>query len=292
MRIRIASRGSALARWQAEHVGEALTSLDRDLEAVIETHTTRGDRESGPLADIGVKGLFTAEVDRALREGDADLAVHSFKDLPIETPEDLVIAAVPRRGPVEDVLISRGRVRLAELPPGATVGTSSPRRAAFLRRVRPDLRIGTLRGNVPTRLQRVAEGRVDATVMARAGLLRLGLEREIADVLEGLLPAPAQGALAVVARRDSAAADLAARLDHEETRRAAEAERAVLQGLGGGCSIPLGVLAVRVGSKWRLSSCLTIAPDLEPLTDTREGADLIRLALDCAAALRAKGAPT
>jgi hydroxymethylbilane synthase len=291
VRIRIASRGSALARWQAEHIGAALAELDRDLEPVVETHVTRGDRESGPLAEIGVKGLFTAEVDRALREGDADLAVHSLKDLPIETPEDLVIAAVPRRGPVEDVLVSRGRVRLAELPAGAAVGTSSPRRAAFLRHARPDLRIAPLRGNVPTRLQRVAQGRVDATVMARAGLLRLGLDREVAEVLEDLLPAPAQGALAVVARRDTAAADLAARLDHAETRRAVEAERAVLAGLGGGCSLPLGVLAVRDGRRWRLSCFLPLAPDLEPFTDRREGDDPLLLARECAAALREKGAP-
>lgn len=290
MRIRIATRGSDLALWQARHVAARLRELGGDLEPVVETYTTRGDRETGPLSELGGQGLFTAEVDRALRDDRADIAVHSLKDLPIETPGDLVIAAIPERGPVEDVLISQGNLPLARLGEGARVGSSSPRRAAYVRSVRPDLEVVELRGNVPTRLSRVASGELAATVMARAGLVRLGRDAAISEILSGLLPAPGQGALGIVARKGTDAARIAAAMDHAETRAAVQAERGVLAGLGGGCSLPLGVRAQRRGGRWHLASVLFLVGGASRLEDEREGDDPARLARESAEALIEKGA--
>lgn len=292
MTLRIAARGSDLARWQAEHVAALLRAIAPHREIAVKTFTTRGDRESGPLADLGGEGLFTAEVDRALRDGEADLAVHSLKDLPIETPEDLVLAAVPERGPFEDVLVSTDGSPLAKLARGSRIGTSSPRRAAFLRSVRPDAEVVDLRGNVPTRLRRVARGELAATVLAGAGLHRLGLADRVSETLRDLLPAPGQGALGIIARRGSEAAGILAALDHEETRAAVGAERRVLAGLGGGCSLPLGVHARRTGDRWRLESVLFLDEGRERIEDDRSGTDPVALAHESAATLRSRGAPT
>lgn len=294
MTLRIATRGSDLARWQADHVASRIRRVAPSVVVSIETFTTRGDRETGSgLREIGGTGLFTAEVDRALLDGRADLAVHSLKDLPIETPKDLAVAAITHRGPVEDVLISRGDRRLAELPEGGVVGTSSPRRASYVRSIRPDLEIVNLRGNVPTRIAQVTSGKLAATVLARAGLVRLGLESAASDVLTDLLPAPGQGALAIVTRADQGeATEIAAALDDPETRRAVEAERAVLAGLGGGCSLPLGVFAERLGPRWRVSSVLYREDGRSAVRDAREGDDPLRLAAESSRALGAKGART
>jgi hydroxymethylbilane synthase len=290
--LRLATRGSDLALWQANRVAALLRAAHPRLDISVERFRTRGDREIGPLAELGGRGLFTAEVDHALLDGDADLAVHSLKDLPIEAPEGLVVAAVPARGPVEDALVTRDRSPLESLPAGATLGTSSPRRAAFLRSARPDLEVVDLRGNVPTRLARVAEGKLDGTVLARAGLERLGLADRIAEILgpPQLLPAPGQGALAIVVRADDRATrDAVAPLDDPDTRRAVEAERAVLAGLGGGCSIPLGAFAERTAGGWRVSAML-FGADGERREVTRSGPDPAALAREAADALRARGA--
>jgi hydroxymethylbilane synthase len=289
MKLRIASRASDLARWQAEHVAARLRSLRPGLEVTVRTFSTRGDREGGPLSHLGGQGLFTAEVDRALREGEAEIAVHSLKDLPIEQPADLLLAAVPERGPVADVLVSRDRRPLAELRRGARIGTSSPRRAAFVRSVRPDAEVVDVRGNLPRRLGKVESGELDATLLAKAGLVRLGFEAAITETLADLLPAPGQGALGVVVKRGSPALEIVAGIDHAPTRQAVDAERAVLAGLGGGCSLPLGVHAVPEDDGWRLRAVLYLDGG-GALADDRRGPDPRRLAAEIAEGLRARGA--
>jgi hydroxymethylbilane synthase len=295
MKLRVSTRASDLALWQANRVADLLRRADPDLETEIVPLTTRGDRELDPeLKAIGGQGLFTAEIDRALLAGEADVAVHSLKDLPIESPEGITLVAIPERGPTEDLLFTRGAVPLADLPEGARVGTSSPRRAGFLRSERPDLEIVNLRGNVQTRLSRVTDGDLAATVLARAGVERLGLP--LASVGETLGPprllhAPGQGAMAVTTRSD--AADVAMRvaaIDHAATRTAVEIERRVLAGLGGGCSLPLGAHAVPAGDGWRVAAVLFREDGSERLDESREGPDPFLLADECARALLARGA--
>jgi hydroxymethylbilane synthase len=194
-----------------------------------------------PLSMMEGTGFFTSSIERALAAGEVDVAVHSYKDLPVEAAEGLVVAAVPERAPVEDVLCTRGGVALRELPRGASVGTCSARRTAQVRAVRPDLDIRPLRGNVPTRVGRVTNGELDAIVLARAGLMRLGLEEHISEVFptDAMLPAPAQGALAVQCRtEDIALRQLLAGLDHPPTRRAVQAERELLHATTRICSVP------------------------------------------------------
>jgi hydroxymethylbilane synthase len=292
--MRIATRGSDLALWQANHVADRLRRQDSG-EITVRSISTRGDREVEPLRDIGGTGLFTAEIDRALLEGDADLAVHSLKDLPVETPEGLTLTAILTRGPVEDVLVTTDGATLAELPRGARIGTSSPRRASFLRSVRSDLEIVDLRGNVPTRVERVRAGELAGTILARAGLERLDLSDGLGEILgpPRLLPAPGQGAVAVTARADDEAAQrLASRINDPPTRTAVEAERAVLEGLGGGCSLPLGVLVCPDGGGWQLASVLFLEDGATRLDDSRAGDDPLRLAAESAEALRRMGALT
>lgn len=242
--IRIGTRGSALARWQSDYVAELLKTAYPDLDIEIVVISTRGDRVlDTPLPLIGGKGLFTAELEAALHSGEIDLAVHSLKDLPTEDPEGLTIGAVPERAPVNDVLVSRDGKRLADLQHNAVIGTSSRRRAAQLKKLRPDLEIIDIRGNVPTRIDktRAADGPYDATILASAGLTRLSLLDESMEILptDTMLPAPGQGALGVQCRDDADSLALLAPLNHHETRLAVEAERGFLAGLGGGCSIPV-----------------------------------------------------
>ena len=250
--LHIVTRGSALALWQANHVRDALVGAGMADPIIVVVRTT-GDRvQDVPLARIGDRGLFTREVDDALLDGRADLAVHSLKDIPTMLPHGLEIVAILERADPADVLVARadGSGKLHSLPAGARVGTSSLRRRAQLASLRPDLEIVDLRGNVDTRIARVREGVVDAAILARAGLLRLGREKEASDVLSapGWLPAVGQGALALVMRDDDPAAGRVATLDHGPTRAAVTAERAFLRRLEGGCQVPIGALAV-----WRTS---------------------------------------
>lgn len=252
----VGTRKSKLALRQTEWVVERLRRCNPNLVFRIEGIKTQGDHILDvALAKIGDKGLFTKELEYALLEGEIDLAVHSMKDLPTELPAGLVIGAVCEREYPGDVLISRRGETLAELPPGAVVGTSSLRRVAHLLRYRPDLRPVTVRGNVNTRLRRLCEeslngtpsGRLDAIVLAYAGVRRMGQEKRISQLIPFsiCLPAVGQGSIGIEIRADDQfTANLVALLDHPESRAAVAAERAFLKGLAGGCQVPIGALGV------------------------------------------------
>lgn len=243
----LGTRGSALARWQSEWVLARLRRAWPDLQCETKLITTTGDRVlDKPLPEIGGKGLFTEELERALRANEIDLAVHSLKDLPIEDAPGLVLGAICARDDARDALISRGGWTLATLPYGALVGTSSLRRSAQLLAARPDLILLPLRGNVDSRVRKARRGDYDAIVLAAAGILRLGLVEHITDYLpfEVMLPAPGQGALAVQCRADDEATlELIAPLDDASARAAVTAERTFLSALGGGCSAPVAAYA-------------------------------------------------
>jgi len=244
--LRIGTRGSTLARWQAEFVRKHLFQLT-GVEAEIILIKTDGDKQQNvPLTQIGGKGIFIKELEEALLEETIDLAVHSVKDIPTDTPGRLFFPAVCRRDDVRDCLVSHRGTLLANLKPGARVGTSSLRRQAQLRRHRPDLDLRDLRGNVDTRLRKVDSGEYDAIVLAKAGLDRLGWSQKIAETLSTdiSLPAVGQGAIAIESRvRDQEAAEILGKLDDEETRTVIIAERALLAALQGGCQVPLGAWA-------------------------------------------------
>jgi hydroxymethylbilane synthase len=262
-RLRIGTRGSELARWQSDHVAGLLRALGHDVE--VQIFTTRGDVIlDKPLPEIGGKGLFTAELEAALRQGVIDLAVHSLKDLPTEDAPGLAVVAIPERADPRDALVGPrpgAAASLAGLPRGARVGTSSLRRRAQLLEQRPDLRVLDVRGNVGTRLRKLDEGQYDALLLACAGLDRLGLGHRIDVRLGGdWLCAAGQGALGIQGRADDDAVNKAlAALDHPATRTECEAERGVLAGLGGGCSLPLGVRAV-AGAELLIQAALLL-PD-------------------------------
>src|SRR5215469_12016992 len=262
--LTIASRGSQLALWQAHWVEHQLAQIGR--ETRIEIIKTTGDKITGvPLAQVGTKGLFTKEIEEALLEERADLAVHSLKDLPTELPQGLVLAGVPAREDPRDAILGR---RFDDLPPGAKVGTSSLRREAQLRARRPDLRVEPLRGNLDTRVRKLQEGRYDAIVLAAAGLKRLGWADQIAEILppEVMCPAIGQGALALESRATGPGRDACAKFDHPETRAAITAERAVLAALGGGCQVPIGAHATVENGALHLLA-IVASPD---------GAELVR----------------
>jgi len=274
--IRIASRASKLALAQAEIVRAALLKLCPDIEISIVPVSTKGDRDKSDfLYKSEVQGLFTSEVQRALLDGRADIAVHSLKDLPTAATAGLAVAAIPKRENPADVLVAaRPAAGLGDLPPAATVGTSSLRRIAQLRHYRSDLRTVPLRGNVQTRLSKVSAGKVDAAIVAFAGVKRLGLADKISAVLspEEFLTAPGQGALAVQTRADDAELlQLASQLDDKPTRIATEAERRVLKAMHGGCSIPLGVYAKVTGRRLEIKAMIA---DIE-------GKNLIRRSDSC-----------
>ncbi len=241
------SRASALARRQTQSVISALEAAHPGLQCEERLVTTQGDKIlNKPLPEVGGKGLFTRELEAELLSGQADCAVHSLKDLPVENPAELTIGCIPLRADARDVLISARGYQLETLPPHASVGTSSLRRAAQILSLRPDLRIESLRGNVDTRLRKALEGQYDAIILAGAGLTRLGLDAHVTEwlSLDVMLPAPGQGALAVQCRADdSAALELLAALDDLPTRKSVTAERAFLSGLGGGCSVPVAAYA-------------------------------------------------
>ena len=245
--IRIGTRGSRLARWQADWVAERLRQLNPQLRVELVEIKTHGDRDrNSPLAAIGGVGVFTKEIQRAVRDGLVNVAVHSLKDLPTQGLDDLLLVAVPAREDVADALIAPEYQTIEGLPRGARVGTGSPRRRAQLLFLRPDLQVTSLRGNVETRLNQALEGRLDAVMLASAGLHRLGLERHITQRLDPseFLPAVGQGALGIECRRDDAATvAMLERLDDPVTRRAVLAERAALAALEGGCTLPMAAWA-------------------------------------------------
>lgn len=245
--FKLATRPSALARWQTSWVISALQTAYPNLACVVKIITTEGDRIlNRPLPEIGGKGVFTQELEENLIAGDVHAAVHSLKDLPVEQPPGLTIGAIPRRGEVRDVMISAYGYTLENLPVGAKVGTSSLRRAAQLLALRPDLKLESLRGNIDTRIRKAMEGLYDAVLLAGAGVVRLGLENHVTDwlPLSVMLPAPGQGALAVQSRENDEETNTYLRaIDDADARLCTQAERAFLAALGGGCAVPVAALA-------------------------------------------------
>lgn len=245
--IRIGTRGSQLALHQTEWVAAHIRAGNFGIHLDITVIRTVGDQvQDRPLDQLGVQGAFTKELDQALLEHRVDLVVHSLKDQPTATADGLAIAAMPERVDPRDVFIGHGGVSLADLQPGARVGTSSLRRRAQLTHLRPDVEALSIRGNVDTRLRKLKQGEFDGIILAAAGLKRLGLDAEITEHLETSqwLPAPGQGVLAVMTRADDAAARAAAAvLEHGPTRIAAAAERALLARVEGGCHVPVGAYA-------------------------------------------------
>ncbi|HMC66239.1 MAG TPA: hydroxymethylbilane synthase [Gemmataceae bacterium] len=250
--IRIGTRGSRLALWQAQYVADLLRPLAKPRTVELVEVQTAGDQlRDRPLAQIGGEGLFTKEIQHALLERRVDVAVHSLKDLPTIPVAGITLAAVPPRGSTGDVFVSRWHRRFDELPAGAVVATSSLRRRAQALHRRPDLQLVDIRGNVETRLRKLEEERLDALILAQAGLERLGLHPAITEVLDPtwMLPAVGQGALGLECRSDDAETlGLMEKLDHLPTREAVLAERAFLRALGGGCLVPIGALATLAGA--------------------------------------------
>ena len=242
MKLRMASRGSQLALWQARHIAGLLEEAGHTVE--IEIVKTTGDRlQSASFAQVGTKGMFTKEIEEALAEGRADLAVHSLKDLPTELPQGFALAATPKRVDPRDCFVSVKYRAIDELPQGAVVGTSSQRRRAQLKALRPDLELVEFRGNVDTRLRKLAEGQVDAILLAAAGLDRLEKAEWVRARMEPELfcPAAGQGSLGIETRADAAdVIEALSFLDDRHTRFAVSFEREVLTALGGGCQVPIG----------------------------------------------------
>ena len=291
-KLTIGSRGSQLALWQSHWVAGELKALS--VETSLEIIKTTGDKITDvPLAKVGTKGLFTKELEEALIERRIDLAVHSLKDMPTDLPDGLMLAAVPQREDPRDAIVG---VKLAELRAGARVGTSSLRRAAQLRAVRPDLQVESVRGNLDTRLRKLDEGRYDAIVLAAAGLRRLGWAARIAELLEPevMCPAVGQGALAIETRNGGdAAAAICARLTHTPTLQCVEAERAVLRALGGGCQVPIGAhAAIDANGRMNLTAVVASPDGVQVISHHLHGTpeDAERLGAEMAAHLLANGA--
>ncbi len=294
----IATRESRLALWQAEHVKALLTQ--RGHTVTLLGMTTKGDQIlDRSLSKVGGKGLFVKELEVALEEGRADIAVHSLKDVPMELPEGFALACVMEREDPRDALVSNRYASLAELPQGAVVGTSSLRRVVLLRSLRPDLKIEPLRGNLDTRLRKLDEGQYDAIVLAAAGLKRLGLGGRIRATFEpaDMLPAAGQGALGIEVRADRAdLMEALAPLSHQFTWLAVAAERAVSRAMGGSCSMPLAAFATFSGEYLQLNAAWGDPEATTPLVRARSAgpaADLAAaaaLGTDVAQRLRAAGA--
>jgi hydroxymethylbilane synthase len=249
--LRIATRKSPLALWQAEHVRERLIAAHPGLQVELVTMSTQGDKIlDTPLAKIGGKGLFVKELERAMFDGEADIAVHSMKDVPVELPEGLHLPVILEREDPRDAFVSNQYASFEELPEGARLGTSSLRRQCQLRALRPDLEILDLRGNVNTRLKKLDEGEYDAIILAAAGLMRLGMEARITARIapETSLPAIGQGAIGIECRvNDPRVEALIAPLDHAVTHTCVAAERALNTRLGGGCQVPIAGFALFAG---------------------------------------------
>lgn len=294
MKARIATRRSPLARAQAAVVADLLIAANPGLRIDFVLVETTGDRDrSRSIEALGERGVFSRGVQTALVDGRADIAVHSYKDLPTQPLPGLRIAAVPVRADPRDALVSRSGVGLTNLPEGATVGTGSARRSAQVLAFRSDLRVRPLRGNVGTRVERVETGELDAAVLAVAGLERARLHHAIAEVLEppAFLPAPAQGALAVEVRADRPDVErLVRRIDDPASRTAVTAERAFLRDLRGGCNAPAGALATMDGAELTLTAGLFGDGEPTPLTLCRRVSDADQLGRRAAAVvLSARG---
>jgi hydroxymethylbilane synthase len=292
--IRIGSRGSQLALWQADHIAQALRTQGHEVS--IEIIRTTGDRmQNIAFASVGAKGMFTREIEDALLAGTIDLAVHSLKDLPTELAETFTLAAIPTRADARDVLVSERYVGFDALPPGAIVGTSSLRRQAQLRARRPDLEYVEFRGNVDTRLAKLAQGKADAIILAAAGLDRLQKTAAVRERFapEVLCPAPGQGALAIECRAGDENTHAVLRpLDDAATRMAITAERRCLAALGGGCLVPIGAYCHRSGDALSLRAVVASADGQQLISAERRHSDPVLLGEQTAQALLDQGAGT
>ena len=294
MNLRLGTRRSALALAQSGMMARALEALHPGLTVDLVPFVTQGDRLPGDLAKVGGKGLFTAELEAGLLDGSLDLAVHSLKDLPVRSPDGLVVAAYPERADARDVLVSEVATRVAELPHEARVLTGSLRRQAQLLALRPDLVVQPVRGNVETRIRKWRAGGVAATILAAAGMARLGITDAPAHPIDPaeLLPAPGQGILAVQVRRGGRAEELCRALDHGPTAAAARAERAVVAAFGGDCTLPLAAWARQRedGGAITLAALLAAADGSELVRADATAATPEAAAEAVVAPLRARGA--
>ena len=293
-RIRIATRQSALALWQAGHVAALLRASHAGIDVELVAMTTRGDRIlDRPLAEIGGKGLFLKELEVAMLERRADIAVHSYKDVPMDLDAEFVIGAVLERADPADAFVSANYARIDQLPERAHVGTSSLRRQAQLRAVRPDLRIGDLRGNVNTRLAKLDAGDYDAIILACAGLERLGLQSRIRSRLSPptWLPAAAQGAIAVEHRvGESRVAELLKPLHDESTARCVDAERAMTRALQGNCEVPIAAFCIETDAGLHLAGLVGGAATGKLIRAESNGVDAEAVGKDAAGKLIRLGA--
>jgi hydroxymethylbilane synthase len=290
--LRIGSRGSELALWQAHHISDLLRA--RGHVVAIEIIKTTGDKITDvALAKVGTKGMFTKEIEEALVENRVDLAVHSLKDLPTELASDFEIAAITAREDPRDVFCSVKFASVEALPRQANIGTSSLRREAQLKALRPDLQMHPLRGNVDTRLRKLESGDYDAIILAAAGLNRLGKTQLVRQVIpaEVMTPAAGQGALAVEIRHgDTATRTLLTFLDDRAARTSTTCERSLLKKLGGGCQVPIGALAEMHGSRIRLQAVVAHPDGTRVLRETSEGDDPVRLGEEVGDTLLRRGA--
>ncbi len=290
-RLRIGSRGSQLALWQAHHISDLLRAQGHSVE--LEIIKTTGDKITEvALAKVGTKGMFTKEIEEALLENRVDLAVHSLKDLPTELAPDFEIAAITTRENPRDVFCSVRFESIEALPQAANVGTSSLRRQAQLKAVRPDLRIHPLRGNVDTRLRKLESGEYDAIILAAAGLNRLGKTQRIRQVIpaEVMTPAAGQGALGIEIRHgDTVTRQLLAFLDDAAARATTTCERALLNKLGGGCQVPIGAFAEMQADKIHLSALVAHPDGTKILRETRDGTDPEQLGSEVGETLLRRG---
>ena len=278
-RLRIGSRGSQLALWQAHHISALLRERGHEVE--LEIIKTTGDKITDvALAKVGTKGMFTKEIEEALAEGRVDLAVHSLKDLPTELPEGFEIAAITKRENPRDVFLSVRYAAIDELPKGAKVGTSSLRRQAQLKVVQPDLEVFPLRGNVDTRVRKLEEGQYDAIILAAAGLFRLGKTQLVKQVIdeELMCPAAGQGALGIEIRKgDTVMREHLRFLDDAAARATTTCERALLNKLGGGCQVPIGAFAEMEEGVLRLIGICARPDGTELIREVQTGSDPIEL---------------
>jgi hydroxymethylbilane synthase len=291
--LRIGSRGSQLALWQANHISGLLSARGHKVEIEI-IHTTGDKITDVALAKVGTKGMFTKEIEEALAAGQVDLAVHSLKDLPTELPAGFEIAAITERQDPRDAFCSRRYFKIEDLLRGGRVGTSSLRRQAQLKAIRPDLDIYPLRGNVDTRLRKLEQGEYDAIILAAAGLKRLGKTELVKQIIAAdvMCPAAGQGALAIEIRKDDAVTrELLVFLNDPAARAATTCERALLNRLGGGCQVPIGAFAEERHGKLHLDSIVADPDGSKLLRDSRDGSieDPEKVGNDAGAALLARG---
>ena len=291
-KLRIGSRGSQLALWQANHVAALLREQGHTVE--IEVIKTTGDKiTSVALAKVGTKGMFTKEIEEALHDHRVDLAVHSLKDVPTELEHEFELAAIMKREDPRDAFISVNFSSLQELPQGAKVGTSSLRRQCQLKSVRPDLEVFPLRGNVDTRLRKLESGEYDAIILAAAGVLRLGLDTHVRSRISAdvMCPAVGQGALAIEVRSgDQQTKTLLAFLNDADTYAAIDCERALLGSLGGGCQVPIGAYAEKRGGRLVLRAMVGRPDGSEILREQADGTDGVKLGRETAQTLLWRGA--